>query len=294
MLDMTILMAKMTLTVRKPLIVAAPLRELSRVCDLHISGAGYIPAKRDWINQRFDVWAVGFVVSGQGEYSFNGGSFHPIRSGCQFTVFPGAAFSYGPRGTGTWEEYYVIFTGAGVRRWIDAGWFFTDGSVHSLVETGALVERFRELIRVLGRGGRGDADRALVMTERLLLEMYYSRVSVQQAAKSTPTMEAVLSHCHENFAEDIDFIALAEAHAMSYSHLRQQMRRITRVAPHQYIIRLRCESARQLLSDTDLPIKQIAAHVGISDPYTFSRTFSRCVGTSPAAYRKQVAPWANR
>jgi len=294
MLKMTILMAKMTPLPQRPLIVAAPLREPSRVSDLQIRCAGYLPRKQDWIDQRFDVWAVGFVVSGHGEYSMNNRPFRPMKPGSQFTVFPGAVFNYGPRGTRTWEEYYVIFTGAGVRRWIDAGWFFTDGSVHSLVETGPLIERFRELIRILGRGERGDADRALVMTERLLLEMYYSRASVHQASKTTASMEAVLSHCHEHFAEDVDLIALAASHAMSYSHLRQQMRRITGVAPHQYLLRLRCESARQLLSDTDLPIKQIATRVGIPDPYSFSRTFRRCVGSSPAAYRKQVAPWAER
>jgi AraC-like DNA-binding protein len=281
---MTWMMAKLTATIR-----GVPLYPPPRVRDLRINHVGYMPAKRNWIHHRFDHPAVGLVVSGQGEYRVGDGPVRAIRPGTCFAVFPGATFHYGPRDT--WEEYYVIFQGPGVKRWERAGWFFTDGSVHPLVDIGPIVERFRELIRVVERGGAGDADRALVMTERLLLEMYYSRASERQARQPTASMEAILAHCHEHFAGEVDFEQLAEKCAMSYSHLRQQMRKLTGMPPHQYVIRLRCEAARRMLSDTDLAIKEIAGRVGIENPYTFSRTFRRMVGVSPLKYRAQAAPW---
>jgi AraC-like DNA-binding protein len=293
MVILTWMMAKMTSIFRR-----VPLYPAPRVADLRVDRVGYMPAKQTWIDHRFDDPGIGFVVSGQGEYRVDNGPVREIRPGTQFAVYPGARFHYGPSGSAgqapSWEEYYVIFQGAGVKRWEKAGWFFRDGSVHPLVDLGPIVERFRELIRVVERSGVGDADRAAVMTERLLLEMYYSRASVRESRHPTAAMEAVLGHCHEHFAEPIDFEILAERHAMSYSHLRQQMRKLTGVPPHQYVIRLRCEAARRMLSDTDLAIKEIAGKVGIEDPYTFSRTFKRCVGTSPGRYREQAAPWSRR
>jgi AraC-like DNA-binding protein len=287
MVKMTGLMAKMSLILH-----SMPLHQPPRIGDLRILNAGYFPAKTSWIDHRFESPAVGLVVSGRGEYRIDDGPSKAVAPGTQFGVFPGPTFHYGPRGF--WEEYWVVFGGKGVQRWVDAGWFFTDGALHPLVELGPLVERFREMLRIFKRGGPGDADRAIVMTERLLLEMYYSRASVREARQPTATLESVLAICHERFDQEIDFEALAAQHAMSYSHLRQQMRKVTGVPPHQYVIRLRCEAARRMLTDTDLSIKQIASKVGIRDPYTFSRTFRRCIGTSPGLFRAQAAPWSRR
>jgi transcriptional regulator GlxA family with amidase domain len=47
----------------------------------------------------------------------------------------------------------------------------------------------------------------------------------------------------------------------------------------------RIAAARHLLSDTDLPIKQIAARLGYSNVYFFSRQFTAMAGVSPGIYR---------
>jgi AraC family transcriptional regulator, arabinose operon regulatory protein len=276
----------------RPTIAMQSLLQPSRVSDLAVVRAGYLPAKRDWIDHHFDVWALGLVVSGRGTYRVEGGPVEPIEPGSVFAVFPGPAFHYGPEPGTAWEEYFVCFAGERVRRWKQAGWFFDSGAVHALASVAQALELFRELLGVLGRGGPGDAERATAITERLLLEMHYARADRRRASSADPSIDAVLHHCRSHAAEAIDFRALSRANAMSYSHLRQRIRRITGLSPARYVTRLRCEQARALLTETDLPVKLIAARVGIADPFTFSRTFRRTVGVSPERYRKQTAAWA--
>ncbi|HEV8248041.1 MAG TPA: AraC family ligand binding domain-containing protein, partial [Polyangiaceae bacterium] len=209
--------------------------------DLTLLRVGYMPRKDHWINQGFTLFGLGLVTSGRGSYRMANGPTFPILPGSLFAVFPGPSFHYGPDPDTTWEEYHVLFSGRGVERLIERGWFFTTGRVEQVVGVKELVERMRELRRMAAHSGPGDSDRALLMAERLLLEMYCARESLQAARTPSSAMEAVISHCHRHFADPIDFAALARRHAISYSHLRQQLKRITGLGPAHYLTRLRCE-----------------------------------------------------
>jgi len=53
---------------------------------------------------------------------------------------------------------------------------------------------------------------------------------------------------------------------------------------------VRYDAARQLLADTDLPIRQIAGILGYSDVTALTRAFHRWSGTSPAHWRNASRP----
>jgi transcriptional regulator GlxA family with amidase domain len=50
---------------------------------------------------------------------------------------------------------------------------------------------------------------------------------------------------------------------------------------------LRLQRARELLEITDLPMSEIAAHVGYDDPSYLARLFRRHFGTTPVSYRRE-------
>jgi len=58
--------------------------------------------------------------------------------------------------------------------------------------------------------------------------------------------------------------------------------------PIAYQIKLRIESACNLLRFTSRPCKRIALNVGYSDVYHFSKSFKKLIGVSPSLYRKGV------
>jgi YesN/AraC family two-component response regulator len=55
-----------------------------------------------------------------------------------------------------------------------------------------------------------------------------------------------------------------------------------------YLIHLRIQKACQLLDNTTLQVKEIAAVSGFDDPYYFSRIFKKVMGRSPVDYRKMA------
>lgn len=74
---------------------------------------------------------------------------------------------------------------------------------------------------------------------------------------------------------------------MSASHFQHLFKRSTGQSFHQYVSRTRAEMAKQLLTETYQPLKQIAHRLGFSSTSSFSVAFSKEVGCSPGIYRRQ-------
>jgi transcriptional regulator GlxA family with amidase domain len=60
------------------------------------------------------------------------------------------------------------------------------------------------------------------------------------------------------------------------------------VSPQKYILELRISTAKELLTSTDLPIKEIGSACGYADPHFFSRIFCKSCGVSPTEYRRGI------
>lgn len=53
----------------------------------------------------------------------------------------------------------------------------------------------------------------------------------------------------------------------------------------EYTTRLRIETAKGLLKETDFKVLEIAEMVGYDNPHYFSRVFKKCSGMQPSKYR---------
>ena len=76
---------------------------------------------------------------------------------------------------------------------------------------------------------------------------------------------------------------------MSPFSLLRQFKSHAGVTPHDYIMNLRLNRAKNLLSNEGMAINEISRAVGFRDQRYFSRWFSKSTGVSPSAYRTTVA-----
>lgn len=77
----------------------------------------------------------------------------------------------------------------------------------------------------------------------------------------------------------------AECH-LTASHFARAFRKSTGVAPHKYLSDLRVEEAKRVMLTTKLPLADTALICGFGDQSYFTRVFSRTVGISPGAWRR--------
>jgi AraC family transcriptional regulator len=89
-----------------------------------------------------------------------------------------------------------------------------------------------------------------------------------------------------NLAESIDLVAMAAVTGLSPSHFARQFRTMTGKAPHQFLMHLRIERAKRLLSETETPVVTVAFACGFANQEHLTRLFKRSYGIAPAAYRR--------
>jgi transcriptional regulator GlxA family with amidase domain len=91
----------------------------------------------------------------------------------------------------------------------------------------------------------------------------------------------------DNYACPAPVASMAARSGLSERGFLRRFRRATGQAPTEYVQSLRVEEAKQLLETTDLPIDEIAAVVGYSEPSSFRSAFRKRVGVSGSAYRRK-------
>ena len=87
------------------------------------------------------------------------------------------------------------------------------------------------------------------------------------------------------FREPLDVPALARVAYLSPAHFSREFRRAFGETPHQYLLTRRLERAAALLRGTDRSVADICFTVGLRSVGSFTTSFGRAYGMSPAAYR---------
>jgi transcriptional regulator GlxA family with amidase domain len=90
-----------------------------------------------------------------------------------------------------------------------------------------------------------------------------------------------------HLSDDLPLRRLAAEAGMSERSFIRRYRDATGLTPARAVERLRVEAARQLLLETRLPAKRIAARCGFGSEETMRRSFARTQGVSPQDYRQR-------
>ncbi|MBU8897803.1 AraC family transcriptional regulator [Corallococcus sp. M34] len=85
----------------------------------------------------------------------------------------------------------------------------------------------------------------------------------------------------------VSLAELARSCGLSERHFARAFRETTGQPPHRWLMERRLEKARHLLATSTQSLQEIAITCGFAHQSHFTRTFTRAVGTSPGAWRRQ-------
>ena len=109
--------------------------------------------------------------------------------------------------------------------------------------------------------------------------------SGRQQQSPLARLHRVRAYLQEHLSEDLTLEELAKEAKMSTRHLLRAFTRSFGAPPHQYLLRLRIERAKERLRSFDQPLVDIAAETGFSSQSHMCSAFKRLVGVSPGMYR---------
>ena len=88
-----------------------------------------------------------------------------------------------------------------------------------------------------------------------------------------------------NYKRDISIADIASAIGISRAYLNHLFKKEYTMSAQEFLIDFRMRKAAYLLTNTTLPVKEIAQDAGYRDALVFSKAFKKRFGVSPQNYR---------
>jgi AraC-like DNA-binding protein len=96
-----------------------------------------------------------------------------------------------------------------------------------------------------------------------------------------------ISHMGEKFRDRVSMRQMAQMAGMSSTLFNKRFRALLHITPSDYILALRVQTARRLLTETNLSIAEVAADIGFYDQSHFCKRFIEIAGITPLKYRQR-------
>ncbi len=253
------------------------------VCSEFRKGRGYT----NWRPKGSGDWLLIVSAGGAGRVSFERGGLR-LAAGDAVLFAPGACQDYATdEAAGHWHLRWAHFQPRPHwRAWLmwpqvapHTGAVSLRGPAEAAVN-GAL-ERMLAAHRL---GGPVCDDLAMNGLEEALVWIFRLAADKRLAGMDARIQRAV-HHLATHSGEPFDLEALAVRCGLSPSRFSHLFRAETGTTPQQFAEKLRMETARQLLAQTNLSVAEIGAEVGYEDPLYFSRRFRRFYGRAPSQGR---------
>lgn len=97
-----------------------------------------------------------------------------------------------------------------------------------------------------------------------------------------------VSFINEHFSQKMTLETLSEMFGYSPSRFSHLFYQVTGTTPMAYLRNVQLENAREILSYSQISVKEVALYCGYTDPLYFCKAFKKRYGISPSEFQKQI------
>ncbi|WP_167607714.1 AraC family transcriptional regulator [Maribellus sediminis] len=151
---------------------------------------------------------------------------------------------------------------------------------------------FNEILTALESGFSAEnINYANMCLNSLLASFFYIETYRLVKGYHNPNkVDQAIIYMQKNLNKFLTIKEIASHVELSESHFSKIFRNKTGSSPLDYFINLKLQEAIRLLTNQSLKIKEVAFKLGYSDPYYFTRIFSKHIGSSPGTFVKTINP----
>ena len=262
--------------------------------NLYPRKIGYFPRVHYHYVQKLqgcDYCMLIYCVGGKGWCKIEDVTYQIVQD--QYILLPAhKPYSFGADNFEPWTIYFLHFRGT------LSGQFFTKQQGPQTILPGKhsrLQERIQLFEEIYQKFAMGYIQEYMAYASLCLYQLLGSFVYLEQYCYTMHTPQTkevsfatrVIHYMQENLQRDLELKQLADNFKYSPSHFSVLFQKETGVSPINYFIRLKMQKACQYLELSRMKIFEISQMLGFDEPAYFSRLFTKVIGMTPTAYRKQ-------
>ena len=256
----------------------------SNALPLLVNCAGRTVAGIEHINSndkgRLDYYLI-YVLTDK-MYVFYQDEWQSLEPGSALIIPPNTPYKC-KCATGSASFLWVHFTGSEVETILKRYKLGLFPCIHKTATVNNISARFQKLFEGFATNDSYRAYDLATLLDRLLIEIGRA---IEKKEEEGVSLSRSIRYVNENYTTQIKIPDLAQMENMCMTAYNMAFKKQTGMSPTKYIIKLRTDSAKELLRTTNLKIKEVGAICGYDDVCFFRKTFKKEVGVSPLEYRK--------
>ena len=225
----------------------------------------------------------------EGEGIFQSAHVKPTRlmPGDMFLLFPGEWHTYHPAPEVGWKSYWIGFRGKNMDDRVRAGFLTPDSPIYHVGYSFTIEGLYKRAYEAAVEEA-AYSQQLMAGIVNHLIGMMYSLERNRELSKNQQQVDMISRarmRIRESLESDLTIQQIAEELGVSYSNLRKLFKEHTGLSPATYQQELRLLRAKELLTTTELSIKEIAYRLNFESPDYFSAKFKAKMGIRPGEVR---------
>ncbi len=228
----------------------------------------------------------------EGEGIFQSANQKPtrIKEGDLFLLFPGEWHTYHPLPQKGWKSYWIGFKGRNVDDRVRAGFLSPTKPIYHVGFSSEIVHLYDEAFSK-AKEEAAYSQQTLAGIVNHLVGLMYSlerNIILNKDYNYADIMNRARLRIRESLESNLTIQKIAEELGIGYSNFRKLFKEYTGVAPAMYQQELRLQRAKEMLSTTNISIKEIAYRLNFDSPDYFSAKFKIKTGRKPSDFRREM------
>lgn len=236
-----------------------------------------------------DEYQIIYIAAGNGLFESANCRQHPIEEGAILFLFPGEWHRFKPDPQSGWDEFWVGFKGGIIEHIVQHQFLSKKNATLKIGLSETIIQLFTNIIEITKEERTGYQPLLSGIVMHLLGEIH--SLVKQQFYSEEDITESIINRARiifrTNIDREINIEEVAKELCVSYAWFRKAFKTYTGIAPHQYLLQLKIEKAKMLLTNCSKPIKEIAFNLNFESAFYFSKLFKEKAGVSPKEYREQ-------
>ena len=229
-----------------------------------------------------------YVVEGSGVFHSHNVKEAKLSEGDIFLLFPDEWHSYHPSAKTGWKKYWIGFRGYIMDDRVRAAFLSPTKPIYHVGYSPEIVHLYKQAYDTAFEEAAYSQQLLAGIVNHLLGLMYMKERNIVLMNRNQSHVDMIARarmRIRESLENPITIQQIAEDIGVSYSSFRKLFKEHTGFSPATYQQDLRLQRAKELLSTTDMSIKEIAYRLNFESPDYFSAKFKQKTGRKPSELR---------
>lgn len=225
-----------------------------------------------------DTYELSFYLDGTGTVNIQNARY-PIATGTIRFTKPGTLLSSTPD-----YRCITVFFDFGVANTVIRNPIL-DGIPSCLTTDHEFRSHFEDLLNAY----QSTQPTALLQQNAILLSLLGKLYEAAHSDhKYSSAVRSCVSYMQKHFSENITLEVLGSLTGYSHVHLMRLFKQDLGQTPHHFLVAIRIEQAKKLLSETDMGLDHISSACGFHSVSHFKSLFKQLTHYTPGSYRKKT------